>query len=211
MSILKLTAAILMALPLAGCSKREGAAPPADTSITVAPVPVPLPAPTPPAATPSPVVDSLPVSPGAFVVKADEYNALKVGWPLARFNEAIGEQLKPKYAVSDQCDILHPARFPSGVTVMVVLDTIVRFDIDRTGILTSEGAGIGDSEARIKELYRGTVTVQPHKYTGPAGHYLVVTPKGDAQHRMIFETDGKKVLRYHVGRRPAVEYIEGCS
>lgn len=204
----RLLTALALAIPLVGCARRDEPAPP-DTVVVVTQAPA-APATTPPVApAPGPVSNN--AQEGAFVVKADEFNAIKTGWTLAKFNEAIGEQLKPKYDVSDQCDILRPARFPSGVTAMVVLDTIVRFDIDRMGILTTEGAGIGDSEARVKELYRGRVTVQPHKYTGPVGHYLVIAPPGDALHRIIFETDGQKVLRYHVGNRPAVEYIEGCA
>lgn len=60
-------------------------------------------------------------------------------------------------------------------------------------------------------LYPGQVTVQPHAYTD--GHYLVVTPPAaaDSSFRIVFETDGQKVLRYRSGLVPAVEYVEGCS
>ncbi|MES2306647.1 MAG: hypothetical protein V4558_14145 [Gemmatimonadota bacterium] len=200
------TALLLLLIPLAGCGDRTNTK---TDSTTVAGQPA-TPAPTPPPA--SPATDpSAHAQPGAFVVKADEFNSYKTGLTLAKFNEAIGEQLKPKYDISPECDFLRPAKFPKGVTAMIIHDTIVRFDIDSAGILTSEGAGVGDTEARVKELYPGQVKVQPHKYTGPTGHYLVVTPKGDALHQMIFETDGKKVLNYRVGNRPAVELVEGCS
>lgn len=45
------------------------------------------------------------------------------------------------------------------------------------------------------------------------GHYLTVTPaaKADSAYRIIFETDGKKVVHYRAGIRPQVEYVEGCS
>lgn len=60
-------------------------------------------------------------------------------------------------------------------------------------------------------LYPGQVTVQPHAYTD--GHYLVVTPPAaaDSSFRIVFKTDGQKVLRYTSGLVPAVEYVEGCS
>lgn len=29
--------------------------------------------------------------------------------------------------------------------------------------------------------------------------------------RIIFKTDGKRVVKYRAGLRPQVEYVEGCS
>jgi hypothetical protein len=88
---------------------------------------------------------------------------------------------------------------------------VARVDVRETSsIRTAEGAGIGDTEEQIKTLYPGQFTVQPHKYTD--GHYLVIKPNGSlANERIIFETDGKKVLQFRSGRTPAVEYVEGCS
>lgn len=93
--------------------------------------------------------------------------------------------------------------------VMVEKDEISRVDVTAGSVATVEGAKIGDSEDRIKSLYPGRVAVQPHKYTD--GHYLVVTPKSGGDNRIVFETDGKKVLRYRSGRMPAVQYVEGCA
>jgi hypothetical protein len=88
---------------------------------------------------------------------------------------------------------------------------VERVGVDSAGVLTAEGVGIGDPEVRVVELYSGRVSVQPHKYTGPTGHYVVVTSPRDSMYRIIFETDGQKVLRYRAGRRPAVDFVEGCS
>lgn len=88
---------------------------------------------------------------------------------------------------------------------------IERVDVDSAGVLTAEGAGVGDAEANVIALYRGRVSVQPHKYTGPRGHYLIVTSTGDTLHRIVFETDGQRVVNYRAGRRPAVDYVEGCG
>ena len=79
------------------------------------------------------------------------------------------------------------------------------------GVLTAEGAGVGDTETRVLALYRGRVRVEPHKYMGPEGHYLVVSVVDDSLAAIIFETDGKVVTMFRAGRRPAVEYVEGCA
>jgi hypothetical protein len=94
---------------------------------------------------------------------------------------------------------------------MIIDDTVARVEVDSAGILTAEGAGVGDTESSIILLYQGRVEVQPHKYTGPTGHYLVVTPPGDTLHKLIFETDGERILNYRAGRIPAVQAVEGCA
>jgi len=103
---------------------------------------------------------------------------------------------------------------PSGVTVMVVDGLVARVDVTRSSpVATSKGARIGDSEARIKELYAGRVATTAHEYTD--GHYLTVRPPAgtgdDPNYRLVFETDGKRVLRYRGGKLPQVGWVEGCS
>jgi len=108
-----------------------------------------------------------------------------------------------------ECGFIKPKTGPKGIIMMVEKGEISRVDVTGGSVATVEGAKIGDSEDRIKSLYPGEVEVQPHKYTD--GHYLVVTPKGGGNNRIVFETDGKKVTRYRSGRLPAVQYVEGCS
>jgi hypothetical protein len=146
-----------------------------------------------------------------LTVSPEGAGPVRIGWSLSQLNAALGEQLKPAYDVNPECDYVDPDALPPGLALMVVQDTIVRVDVDTTGIATAEGAMVGDTEARILELYAGRVEVQPHKYTGPVGHYLVVKASADTMHLIIFETDGHRVLNYRAGIRPAVEYIEGCA
>ena len=100
---------------------------------------------------------------------------------------------------------------PAGVRVMVEQQRVTRIDVFEGAVQTAKGARIGDSEERIKRLYPNQVTVSPHKYTD--GHYLTVVPTdaADSAYRIVFETDGRRVLRYRAGTRPQVEYVEGCS
>ena len=161
---------------------------------------------------PSPPPDSAePVAPQVWTVTPEAVGPIWIGWSIDELNTSTGEQLRPAYQISDECDYLRPARLPAGVSLMVVRDTVVRVDVDSAGVLTVEGAGVGDAEQRVMTLYAGRVEVQPHKYTGPEGHYLVVTVPSDTLRRIIFETDGRVVTRYRAGLRPAVEYVEGCS
>ncbi|HEX9084819.1 MAG TPA: hypothetical protein VF836_08785 [Gemmatimonadaceae bacterium] len=134
---------------------------------------------------------------------------LRAGMTLSEARAAV-----PAFSVaasrdSTACTYARTNGLPPGVMVMLEGGKIVRVEVRRGTIATSTGARIGDSEDRIKTLYPGHVTVSPHKYT-PGGHYLTVAPASSAD-RIIFETDGKRVVNYRAGQRPQVEYVEGCS
>jgi hypothetical protein len=159
------------------------------------------------------VLDSAPVtvpSRGAWQLTPTGGNGLVIGMTLADVGRVLGVTLtKNLYDEESTCSYAAGA-LPEGLGLMLEADTLVRIDVRDTTIATREGARVGDTEARVKSLYPGIVT-QPHKYTGPEGHYLVFTPRGDARHRLVFETDGTRVTEWRVGRVPEVEYVEGCS
>jgi hypothetical protein len=146
-----------------------------------------------------------------WTLDASSFGKFRTGITLAQFNAELGEQLVPTYEISTTCDHVDPESFPDGVIVMIENDTVARFDVENPGIRTREGAGVGDLEADVVRLYGSRVTVSPHAYTGPDGHYLIVTPPDDTLHRVIFETDGQRVVHIRAGQRPAVDYIEGCA
>ena len=56
------------------------------------------------------------------------------------------------------------------------------------------------------------MTATPHKYE-QGWRYLTVTPAAptDGAFRLVFETDGQKVVRYRAGRMPEVEWVENCG
>lgn len=114
---------------------------------------------------------------------------------------------------SEECGYMEIPNGPSmrAVRLMVVGDTVVRVDVDSLPVATTWGDRVGDSERAVLERHAGNVRVEPHKYTGPVGHYLIVTAPDDTLHRLVFETDGKNVTTYRAGLRPYVDWVEGCS
>ena len=147
-------------------------------------------------------------APPQWVVRPDGIGPLKVGIPLAAASQVLGETLRVGQA---GCDHVNPTTMPEGILLMVIDDTIARVQIDSAGIKTAEGAQVGDSESRVLELYGARARIEPHKYTYPDGHYVVITPPGDTLHRIIFETYQGRVTKYRAGRVPAVQLVEGCS
>ena len=87
---------------------------------------------------------------------------------------------------------------------------IVRIDVERKGITTAEGAGVGTSEIQLKKIYGRKAVFSAHPYLDSEGHYVTVL--FPAQNRkLIFETDHGKVTSFRVGLPEPVEYIEGCT
>ena len=145
---------------------------------------------------------------GEWQITPEGIGALRAGMSLDEAKIVMRESLILP-AKLEECDYVNFRNAPAGLAAMVEKGEISRVEVRSGTVATVEGARIGDSEEKIKSLYPGIVTVRPHKYTD--GHYLVVTPRDAGENRIVFETDGKKVTRYQSGRRPAVEYVEGCS
>lgn len=104
------------------------------------------------------------------------------------------------------------ARVASMPDVFLMLDgtRIVRIDVSGKDHATTGGVRVGQSEAEARRRLGDRVVVQPHPYTGPQGHYLILhddkSPRG-----LIVETDGKTVQGYRFGAWEQVQWIEGCS
>lgn len=142
--------------------------------------------------------------------------SIKVGMTVAEASKASGTKLVSSGSTDNSsCTYVRPQGAPKGIGFMVTNGRIARVDVyDNKSITTLSGAKIGDTEARIKALYPGQIKVTPHEYTGHmGGHYLTFVPKdkSDSNYRVVFETDGKRVVNFRSGKLPEVEYSEGCA
>lgn len=153
-----------------------------------------------------------PASP-ALVVTEHGLGPLRVGTTVRDAMAALGDALAlPAGADTSECSYLSWRGGPPGVRVMAARGRVARVEVEEgSDVPTEAGARIGDSEARIDSLYAGRVTVSPHKYT--SGRYLTIRPAApaDSAYRIVFETDGRRVVRYRAGVRPPVEWVEGCG
>jgi hypothetical protein len=94
---------------------------------------------------------------------------------------------------------------------MVTGDTLVRVNVSGEAVRTAHGVGVGSPEASVRAAYGNRMTVEPHPYEGPIGHYLVVTDPNRPGFQMIFETNGASVTSFRAGRLPEVRLVEGCA
>lgn len=151
-------------------------------------------------------------APAQWDVSIRGYGPVEAGMTLTQAESAGHKPITHPKSDQAECDMVaFAADSTQGIEFLVERGTIERVDILDSTIATNHGARVGSTEAAVESLYPGRVTVQPHKYD-EAGHYLVIGPKPeDSLFALVFETDGHRVTRYRAGRRPAVEYVEGCA
>jgi len=168
-------------------------------------------------------------------VTTQGFGPIRVGMTVEEASQASGTQLvaldgKAPY-VKETCSYVKLPDGPNGLELMLNYNRIVRVDLssqitkDINGrpqlvdvtqeirqISTQSGARIGDTEAQIKGLYPGQLEISRHKYI-PEGHVMTFIPKDaeDSNYRLIFETDGNRVMYIRAGRLPEVEWVERCS
>jgi hypothetical protein len=144
------------------------------------------------------------------VVTYNSFGGVKIGMTVPKASKAFGVRLvrEPTYD-GNACYYVKPKQGFKNVSFMVTNGSIARIDIYGKGYATDKGAKIGDTEARIKSLYKGMVKASRHPYD-EKGHYLEVK-FASGNYSIIFETDGKRVTSFRAGRSEEVGYIEGCS
>jgi hypothetical protein len=150
----------------------------------------------------------MPTAPPPAVVTYTGFGPVRVGMTVAEAQQALGDSLRMLGPAMEPCHYVKLVQPP--VAFMVIDGRIARVDVQPDSpVKTLAGAGVGDSEERVRALYPGFIEVQPHKYTD--GRYLIVRAPDDSTHRIIFETDGQRVTSFRGGRMPEVRWVEGCS
>jgi uncharacterized membrane protein len=143
----------------------------------------------------------------AWRAGATSVGPIRIGMSGSQAASALDMATSPRgAAAADDCRLIPLPQVP-GILVMLIGDAVARVDVIAPGVATDAGIEVGMREERVRDAYGTTLTVTAHKYVD--GHYLTVA--SDAQHRIVFETDGGWVTRYRVGRLPEVEWVEGCA
>jgi hypothetical protein len=137
---------------------------------------------------------------------ASHLGAVRMGMTVVEAEAALGAPFEPS-TDTGECLYRRFAGAPAGVLFMQAGGRIVRVDVVAAGVSTDAGIGVGAPVSQVREAYGTRVAASPHKYT--SGEYLTIAP--DADHRLVFETDGERVTRYRIGRLPEVEWVEGCA
>lgn len=162
-------------------------------------------------------------------VKLTSVGPVVVGMTLEQVAEAAGVDLtrQPDFdqAVAEKnCAYVSPSTIPgyspppesgnkSPLAFMIVDGKLARIDILGGDFATDQGIKVGSAESAVTEAYGGGSPLPPRAFVGPPYRYLTASPKDeeDQGYKMVFESDGAKVVNYRVGKEPEVEYRQGCN
>ncbi|MFL5582720.1 MAG: hypothetical protein ACJ8AO_20340 [Gemmatimonadaceae bacterium] len=134
---------------------------------------------------------------------------IRAGMTSAEARAATGGALALPVSLDATCDFARVAGAPGGLRIMMAGGRVARVDVDSATVPTTRGARVGDTEARVRELYGSALREEPHKYV-EGGRYLIVRG-ADTTRAIVFETDGRVVRHLRAGRTPEVMWVEGCA
>lgn len=150
--------------------------------------------------------------PSQWKVTEGAIGPVQIGMTIEEADAVLGGRLAPEEPLDSACDYVSARGVDAELSFMVVGGRIARVDVRDSTIRTQDGAGVGDTEDRVRKMYEGRVTAEPHKYV-PRGRYLLVSPRdqADTTHLLLFETDGARVTEFRAGRVPEVQWVEACG
>jgi hypothetical protein len=162
-------------------------------------------------------------------VKLTSVGPVVVGMTLDQVAAAAGVALtrQPDFdqaMLEKKCAYVSPATIPgyspppesgnkSPLAFMIVDGKLARIDVLGGDFATDKGIKVGSAESAVTDAYGGGSPLPPRAFVGPPYRYLTASPKDeeDRGYKMVFESDGAKVVNYRVGKEPEVENRQGCT
>ena len=97
------------------------------------------------------------VSNGDNAVTFNSFGKVKTGMTVSQASQALGTKLVGEAEDGMDCYYVNPKQGFKGVRFMVTNGSVARIDIESKEYATDKGAKIGDTEDKIKSLYKGVM------------------------------------------------------
>lgn len=94
-----------------------------------------------------------------------------------------------------------------GVFVLGTGFRIASVTVTERGIATPSGIRVGDSVARLRRAYPGRLVRVRNFYEPRKSNFEY----RDGNRKLVFATNNIRVRQITTGRRPEVDYVEGCA
>jgi hypothetical protein len=130
---------------------------------------------------------------------------IKIGMTVSEARRRSGSNIVV-HTVNPGCESGSASPKRLGVGVLSRNFRIAVLYVTKRGIATKSGVRVRDSVSRLLQVYRGRLVKRPEFYNPQYYNYEL----RDGNRKVIFSTDNKKVTMITTGRKPEVDYVEGC-
>ena len=129
---------------------------------------------------------------------------VKIGMTVSQVERAAKREVKVTYPLDRSCG---SARIGKKTYGLFKYRRLTRIYVDEPRYATRAGVRVNDSEQRVMAVYGSRVIRTPHVYV-PGGSYLKLV---SGNRKIVFETNGTRVTSISTGRKPEIDYVEGCA
>lgn len=146
----------------------------------------------------------------AWRITTRGYGPIRAGMTPSEATGLMGTRLRTfeGRALDPSCDHLYPEKGFEGLSLMVQNGKITRIVISNPNIQTLSGIKVGDSTARLKQVFGSRLEIEQHKYDDH-GFYYFVWEQGK-RFGVKFEIGGDRVTEIYAGDE-SIQYVEGCA
>lgn len=132
---------------------------------------------------------------------------IRIGMTIREARRAAGRRILLSADVSPGCQVADLLPRAYGVSLLLTRGRVARVYVDRRGIATGSGVRIGDSIQRLKRVYGRRLVSVPDAYTRAERVYELRF----GSRKVTFLSSRGRVAVISTGRRPEIDYIEGCA
>ena len=138
------------------------------------------------------------------------YGPVRAGMTLSEAARQMGTRLKTLESrpLERSCDHVYPEKGFKGMNLMVQDGKITRIEIASPLAQTLSGVKVGDSSARLKQVFGARLEIEQHKYEDDAFYYFLW--EQGKRFGVKFEIVGNRVTLIYAGDE-SIQYVEGCS
>ena len=145
-----------------------------------------------------------------WFITSKGYGPVKAGMSVAEAEVLLKFKLKTfeNKPIDKYCDYVSSSGQREGVDYMIQEGKISRIEVSDSRVKTKSGAKVGDSTAKLKDIFGSQLEIEPHKYH-PNGFYYYLWDS-DKRHGVKFDILKDKVRRIYAGDQ-SIDLVEGCS